>query len=152
MANLTQQAYNAAVYDLIDAMLTANPTGVQKELQNHGFDFKFGQNSQLAELYLNKTFHNNPDLFWQILNNVRVDKANVPPDQRERLSALFTSNSTTEKGFGDWFKRIVGNLQGSTTTSTGGETITQTATGAYIAYAFIVLAIIGITWYLLKSK
>ena len=153
MATLKEQSYNAAVYDLIDAILTANPSGVQSELQKHGFEFKYGQNAQLAEKYLLQLYQNNTELFWEILDNVKVNPMNIPPVQRERLIALSTSGNPNAR-FGSLDEYIQGAkdfLKGTKTEGTSEETTTETTTGAYIAYIVIILAIIGTAFYLMKN-
>lgn len=150
MATLTEQAYNALVYDLIDAMITANPSGVQKELQANNFQFTYGQNSQLAQNYLHQIYHNNPDLFWQIVRNVKVNKMNVPPVQRERLDTIATVNGSTAKTLEEWWQDIVSRVQGSKTEGGSTEESTQTTTGAYVVYALLIIAVIGIAVYLIR--
>lgn len=153
MATLTEQAKNAAVYDLIDAILTANPSGVQNELQKHNFEFKYGQNAQLAEKYLLQLYQNNAELFWEVLQNVKINAMNIPPVQRERLIALSTTANPNAK-FGsldEYIQSAMDFLKGTKTEGSSEETTTETTTGAYIAYIVIVLAIIGITFYLINK-
>ena len=154
MAIITEQDYNAAVYELIDAAIDANPSGIQAELQKHNFAFPYGQNAQLAEKYLLQLYQNNTPLFWDILSNVRIDISRIAPAQRDRLSALVPANSTT-KGIGDYYQQALDYLKnlklgGTKTEGTSEQTVTRTSTGAYIAYILIALAIVGIAFYLIK--
>lgn len=152
---LSQQAYNAATYDLIDAILTANPSGVQRELQNHGFEFQYGQNAQLAEKYLLQLYHNNSELFWNILQNVKVNLSAIPPAQRERLIALTSkgdaNGNPNSKTVQDYVQDGIDFLKGTKVEGGAEETTSEIASGAYVAAVIIVIAIIVIAFYLIKA-
>lgn len=171
MASFTQQSYNASVYELIDAAITANASGIQAELQKNSFSFPYGQNGQLAEKYLLQLYQSNPSLFWEILSNVRIDTSKIPPAQRDRLTALVASDSPSKR-IGDYYQQALNYLKdmnlnenresvGSTPTPVTFPTTTntpiserekKTPIGMYVIYAVIGIVIIGIIVYFIRKK
>lgn len=151
MATRQEQARNLMVYEVIDAVLTANPGGAHKELVNNGFEFKYGQNGALSEKYLIQLYSNNEPLFWDIMHKIPVNSASIPPASRERLSAVVPTTGSSSSQRSDWWNEILNTLQG-TSTSGGGETSTEeTTTGAYVGYVIVILAIVGITIYMFRT-
>ena len=151
MATVLEQQRNASVAHLIDTITSVASVDTLRVLSKYGFgdEFKYGINPALEDKILTQLYYNDENRFWSIINEIKVDTSKINPTDRMAYQEV-VGFSANQKG--DWWKSLLGKLQGSTTESTGGETITQTSTGAYIAYIFIVLAIIGITWYLIKSK
>lgn len=149
MATKGQQIRTLLVYEAIDAVLTANASGVQKELQAHGFEFPHGQNAQLAEKYLIQLYSNNEPLFWDIMHKVPVNTSAIPPASKAKLNTLAPSSGANQRS--DWWNGILNTLQGSSTSGGGESSTEETTTGAYVGYVIVILAIVGLTIYMFKT-
>lgn len=152
MATLRQQAYDAAVLNLIESAIEANAAGVHQALVNNGFaeELKYGQNGQMSQLILTQLYIGNPDQLFKILNEVQVQRTKVPPQRRTQLDEI-VQTSPTARGLDDWWQKAVNFLRPTTTVTEGGEEIERTNPIAWVAYVIIAVGIFFVIRWMVRS-
>lgn len=156
MATIQKQAYDAAVLNLIETAVQANPMGVYQALVNNGFgeELRYGQNGQLSQLILTQIYVADPDRLFKILNEVSVERSNVAIERRAELDEIVKTAPTSSAARGEglsWWQKAVNLVRPTTTVTEGGEEIERTNPVAYVVYVLGFVAIILLVRWIYKS-
>lgn len=155
MPKLSEYNQNALALRFNDLITEASPNVVVDVLKKNGFadQFQYGVNALQAEKILNATYLGNRDLYVKMVGEMlpKIDTSRIDPSVREKFQNLAAENNPNPNAKSEWLSGLLDMLTPKTVTEGGETTTEETSTGAYVAYAIIVLAIIGITVYLLKT-
>ena len=151
MANITQKDQHALAFHFIDVITSASPKEVVDVLTANGYadQFKYGVNGQQAIITLQQLYVSNPTKFIELVGKMNIDYTRIPPNERQAYQEMVSQTNPNAKS--EWIAGVLEMLTPKTTTGGGEITTEETTTGAYVAYVFIVLAIIGITVYIIKT-
>jgi len=151
---LSESAQNELAFRIIDSIASASPKEVVDVLSNNGFaeQFKYGVNGQQAIIILQQLWVGNRPKFLQLVRQMKIDTSRIPPNDVNAYKEIVKQmNPNARFEVPDWLNNIWGSI--SETTTTGGEesSTEETSMGAYVGYVIIILAVIGITFYLIKT-
>lgn len=142
----------ALAFSLIDLIVKSSPNQVHQVLVSNGFEeeLKYGMNGLMAQNILQGLYVGNPERFINIMIQIKPDYSRISPEEREKYKDIANRVNPSART-SDWYSVILDFIRPKNVSETGVETIEETTTGAYIAYIVIVLAIIGITYFMIKS-
>ena len=150
---LSVKEQNDLAFRVIDSITSASPKEVVDVLSANGFaeDFKYGVNGERAKSVLQSLYVNDKPEFLRLVQNMKIDTTRINPSDRNAYIELATKGNQSANAKAEWLNGLWSMIAPSTTTGGGEQTTTETSSGAYVAYVIIVLAIIGVTVYMLKT-
>ena len=154
MATLSQYEQNALAFRLIDSITSASPNEVVRVLSENGFadQFKFGVNPQQAIIILQQLWVGNRPKFLQLVKEMKIDTSRINPSDLDAYRQIASTNNPTAKfTVPDWINNVWDSFSEKTTEGESETTTEETTTGAYIAYILIIVSVIIITVYMIKS-
>lgn len=154
MAKLSEYEQNALAFRLIDSITTASPNEVVRVLSENGFaeQFKFGVNPSQAIIILQQLWVGNRPKFLQLVKQMKIDTSRIPPSDVDAYKQIAKQNNPNAKiDVPDWINNVWNSFSEKTTTGESETTTSETTTGAYIGYVVVIIAIIVITVYLMRT-
>jgi len=151
MTKLSQHDQDALAFHFIDVITGASPSEAVRVLSENGFEdqFPYGANPQKAQLLLQSLYVGNREKFVSLVKQMKIDYSRI--SQNDKLSYQKLVNPSNPNAKMDWINGIVDMITPKTTTGESETTTEETTAGAYVGYALVIIAIVGITIYLFKT-